>query len=218
MPERSGLVLAGGESRRMGRDKGLLELEGRPLVLWVVDRLRELAEELVVSTSPANDAAYRRIVPAGVACVPDEVPGTGPLGGWRTALSALRGEYVAMAPCDTPFYEVRLGEALFARASGHDAAVPRIGKWFEPLHGVYRREPLREAVRRTVAMGLSRPVHTYAHLDVAEMDESSLRAVDPDLASFWNANTPEDFERLRAHARQVAANPRRADPDAAGPR
>lgn len=199
-PERSGLVLAGGLSTRMGRDKGLLEIAGRPLVVWVLDRLREIVEETAVATSPANDAAYRAAVPAGTRCVPDETPNLGPLGGWRTGLAALRGEYVAVAPCDTPFYAPAIGRLLFGRAQGHDGAVPRIGKWFEPLHGVFRRARLQEAVDRTLASGLSRPVHTFAHLEIVQVLEDDLRTVDPDLASFWNANTPEELERLRARA------------------
>jgi len=198
--ERSGLVLAGGLSTRMGRDKGLLEIAGRPLVVWVLGRIQEIVEETAVATSPANDAAYRAVVPPTSRCVADETPNLGPLGGWRTGLAALQGEYVAVAPCDTPFYAPALGRLLLERAQGHDGAVPRIGKWFEPLHGVYRRERLREAVDRTMAAGLTRPVHTFAHLEIVQVTEPEIRTVDPDLASFWNANTPEELERLRARA------------------
>lgn len=207
LPDVSGLILAGGASTRMGRDKGLLELAGRPVVLWVLERLEAVAGEIAIATSPSNDADYRRIAPEGVRCVPDDVAGQGPLGGWLSGLPALHGSYVAVVPCDTPLYAPALGRLLVGRAWGHDGAVPRIGKYFEPLHGVYRREALLEATRRTIAAGLSRPVHTYAHLDIVEVREPELREADPELRSFRNANTPEDFALLRTLVATPDARP-----------
>ncbi len=197
MPHRSALVLAGGKSTRMGRDKGLIVLAGRPIVVWVIERLREVVEEVAVATSPTNDAAYRAVVPSGVPCVADTTPDLGPLGGWRWGLPALHGEYVAIAPCDTPLYAPALATLLFERAQGHDGAVPMLRGRFEPLHGVYLRPRLEEAVRRTLDAGQTRPIHTYAHLDVVEIAEDEVRRVDPEFESFMNANTPEELDRLR---------------------
>jgi len=197
---RSGLILAGGASERMGQDKGLLELGGRPLVLRVAARLSTIVDELAVATSPDNDAAYRRLFPREVRCVADATPHLGPLGGWQSGLPELHGEYVAIAPCDAPFYAPALGRLLFDRAAGHDGAVPKLRGEFEPLHGVYRRAPLMEAVRRTLAAGRMRPIHTYAHLNIVELSEPELRSADPQLESFLNANTPEEFALLRARA------------------
>lgn len=197
MPHRSALILAGGKSTRMGRDKGLIELAGRPLIVWVIERLRGVVEEIAVATSPTNDGAYRAVVPSGVECVRDTTPHLGPLGGWRWGLPALHGEYVAIAPCDTPLYAPALANLLFERAHGHDGAVPKLRGMFEPLHGVYRRQRLEEAVRRTLDAGQMRPIHTYAHLDIVEIPEDDVRRVDPEFESFMNANTPEDLDRLR---------------------
>lgn len=197
MPYRSALVLAGGKSTRMGRDKGLIVLAGRPLIVWVIERLREIVQEVAVATSPTNDAAYRAVVPAGVACVADTTPHLGPLGGWKWGLPALHGEYVAIAPCDTPLYVPALGALLFERAQGHDGAVPLLHGRYEPLHGVYLRSRLEEAVRRTLDSGQTRPIHTYAHLDVVEVAEDEVRQVDPEFKSFMNANTPEELDQLR---------------------
>lgn len=200
---RAGLILAGGLSSRMGRDKGLLELQDKPLILWVVDRMRPLVDEIVVSTSAANTSAYRRVLPEDVQCVPDAAAQMGPLGGWQTALPVLRGEYLAMAPCDAPLYSTALAEYLFDRARGHDGAVPRLQKYFEPLHAVYHREHLLDALKKTLAMGLNRPVHTYAHLDIVEVGEPEIRRIDADLDSFRTSNTPEEFERLKRRAGEL---------------
>ena len=200
---RSGLILAGGLSTRMGTDKGLLELAGRPLVVWVIGRLQEVVEDIALATSPTNDAAYRQVVPASVPCVPDTTPHLGPLGGWRWGLPTLQGAYVAIAPCDTPFYAPALGRLLFEEAEGHDGAVPNIGGRFEPLHGVYHREHLQEAVRRCIDAGQMRPIHTYDHLDIVEIAEDEVRELDPELESFMNANTPAEFDRLRSRSADV---------------
>lgn len=197
-PLRSGLILAGGMSMRMGRDKGLIEIGGRPLVVWVIGRLSEVVDEIAVATSPTNDAAYRAVVPGSVRCVSDETPHLGPLGGWRWGLPTLHGEYVAIAPCDSPLYAPELGRMLFDRAAGHDGAVPKLGDRYEPLHGVYHRQRLERAVLRTLGAGQSRPIHTYAHLDIVDVGETEVRRIDPDLESFMNANTPDELERLRS--------------------
>ena len=197
MSVRSGLILAGGLSSRMGREKGLIELGGRPIVLRVVDRLSDLVDEIVVATSPANDAAYRDVLPASVRTVADRAPNQGPLGGWQSGLPALRGDFVAIAPCDAPLYAPALGRLLLERARGHDGAVPFLAGRFEPLHGVYARERLQGAVERCIAAGRMRPIHTYAHLDVVRVEEADIRGADLSLESFMSANTPEELEVLR---------------------
>jgi len=101
------LVLAGGQSRRMGRDKARLVVQGEPLILRVVRRVKRVADEVLVVSRWPHEYAF-----TGVACVPDVLPGQGPLAGiWSGALVAA-GRYIAPVACDMPFVNPELLQAM----------------------------------------------------------------------------------------------------------
>ena len=140
--ECSGVVLAGGRSSRMGRDKAALELDGEPLLARVVGRLRA-ALPVVVVIGPAR---LHALVP-GVPVVPDEYPGAGPLGGLVTALRVVSTSRVFLAGCDMPFVApglVRAMALLAAEEPETDAVLLHspAGAGLEYLHGVYTRSCL----------------------------------------------------------------------------
>ncbi|MGE5945425.1 MAG: molybdenum cofactor guanylyltransferase MobA, partial [Betaproteobacteria bacterium] len=108
----TGVVLAGGMGRRMGGvDKGLLELRGRPLAAWVVDRLRPQVDHLLINANQNRE----RYAEFGCPVVADEIPDfAGPLAGLHAALSAATTPLVATAPCDSPFLPETLVSRLFS--------------------------------------------------------------------------------------------------------
>ena len=91
-------VWALGESRRMGRNKAFLEWEGRPLISTIEERLRQVADEVLIA---AND--IERFTPFADRCVPDVYPGVGTLGGLRAALRAAKNPLMLAVGCDMPF-------------------------------------------------------------------------------------------------------------------
>lgn len=109
MARPSGLILAGGEGRRMGgRDKGLVELRGRALVDWVIERVQPQVSELFISANRNLDEYGKR----GVPVLPDPLPGfQGPLVGMLAGLAAAREAWLLVVPCDVP----HLPEDLAAR-------------------------------------------------------------------------------------------------------
>ncbi len=189
----SGAVLSGGMSTRMGREKGLVVLGGRPLVAHVAAVLDEVADEVVVAVARGMGEAYRTALGPGMLIAEDELEGAGPIQGLITALGAARGEYVLVSPCDTPFLRADVCRAMAAKAKGRDGAVPVVAGKFEPLHGVYRRGRALEAFIATAAEGKRKPIQAYDRLDIDRVDAPALRALDPELESFWNLNTPEDL-------------------------
>lgn len=195
MTMRSAVLLAGGKGARMGSEKCLVTLEGRPLALWVLDALASVTDEVIVSVSTSPS---REVLDAleGLKAVMDDVEGLGPLGGLRSALGAAGGEYVAVAPCDVPLVRPDVYEVLFREAEGRDGAVPVVGGYYEPLVAVYRREAFLKAAEKVMDGGGIRPVMTYEHMDVAFVPEEALKQADPGLESFLNVNTPGDLEGL----------------------
>ncbi len=119
------VIQAGGESRRMGQDKGLVPFLGEPLILRALKRVAPIADELLVTTN--NPDAYRFL---GVALHSDILPGLGALGGLFTAISSARGDLVAVVACDMPFVSLPILSLAYERLSRDDAdvAIPKISQ------------------------------------------------------------------------------------------
>lgn len=171
----------------MGRDKAWLDVgDGRPIARRVIDVLSEVADEVFVV---ANDDRYRTL---GLRVVPDRFPDGGVLGGIATGVGAAAHERVLVAACDMPFLRAEVFRALVEHAEGVDAVVPRIGGEYETLHALYTKACL-QPMERALAAGRMRVISFFGDVRVRALDEADLRAVDPDLVSFTNVNTPEEL-------------------------
>ena len=133
-PARSGLVLAGGSSRRMGTDKALLTVEGRRLVDRVLAVLSEVADDLVCARGDRAPLGLD-----GVLEVTDAVPGAGPLAGLVSGLEAARHDLVAVLAVDLPSPSAAVLRHLAAQHAGQDAIVPVVAGRLQPLHAVWSR-------------------------------------------------------------------------------
>jgi molybdenum cofactor guanylyltransferase len=198
------LILAGGSSSRMGRDKAWLDLDGMPLVERVARRLLPIAGEVIFS---ANDAGPFREVIAGLpvpaAVVADVYVAAGPLAGLHAGLAAARYEAVVAVATDMPFVDHRVIERMMALCGEADAVVPRIlvegsgEPQPEPLHAIYRRSCL-PAIEAALSKGRRRMTSFLGDVSACYVDEEALRIVDPGLASFRNVNTPEEWNAIRS--------------------
>ena len=193
----TGVILAGGGSRRMGSEKARLMIAGEPLLRRTIRRLRgALAEVVVVGPAALADLAE------GALLLPDEQPGLGPLGGLATALHALVAERIFVVACDMPFVAPALVGAQVRLALARpaaDAVVLRSTHGTEYLHAVYARSalPLIEAQLRADERSL-RQLHS--RLTVAALTSAEAARYDVTGRSAFNANTPEDW----AHALELA--------------
>lgn len=179
----SGFVLAGGQSRRMGRDKAMLPAGGRTLVEHVANEVRRAAGSVTIVGDPSR---YGRL---GYEVIPDEQPGLGPLGGIATALGISRTAWNLVVACDMPSVDAELLITLLARAAAThpapDCVVPDGPTGPEPLCAVYHigaRGKIRAAIDRNILK--MRTVITI--LNTASVNV-------PDGNKFRNINTPEDW-------------------------
>ena len=130
----TGVVLAGGKSTRMGQDKALLEVDGKPLLLHAIEKLKPHVRELIVIGEPRK---YGHIWPD---VLPDEIPGLGPLGGIVTAMGAARHDRMLVLAVDVPGVNADLLERLkLELPENADALVPRHDGQLEPLVAAYHR-------------------------------------------------------------------------------
>jgi len=188
----TGVVLAGGQGRRMGGvDKGLVELDGRPLVAWVLERLAPQVDTLLVNANQ-NAARYATF---GHPVIGDAVGGfAGPLAGLHAALAAARTEWIVTVPCDSPFLPCDLVARLAAGAASAKATLA-VARTFDQPHPVFA------LVRADVAPHLSgflegggRKIDAwYATLAVVEVP------FDDEADAFRNINTAAEL--AAAHAR-----------------
>ena len=198
--EVTGVVLAGGRSHRMGRNKAFLELGGRPLIAHVVERLARVCAEVLVVASDVRPYAD-----LGVPVVPDRFQGVGVLGGLQAGLAAAAHDLTLAVGCDMPFLNPHLLRAMAGWARGFDVVVLRHGPadeseyvlFVEPLHAAYRRtcmSSLEEAIRA----GERRIVSFFSRVQVRYVTPDEVAPFDPDMRSFRNVNTPEEWEAVQA--------------------
>jgi len=190
---RSGIVLAGGSSTRLGEDKGLRLLAGKPLVNHIVDKICDHVNEvIVVVASEEQKEIYGQVVD-GV--VTDMHPEGSPLVGLLTGLSCCKGEYALAVACDMPFICDEAVEMLYAEAEGRDGAVfEKPNGWIEPLVAVYNVESALREAERLYREGDLRVRMIFLSLDdVSLIPVEQLRSVDPELYTFFDTDTEDRF-------------------------
>ena len=188
----SGVVLAGGRSSRMGRDKALLEIGGQSLACRQVDLLRQAGcTGIFLSGRPGVDYGM-----TGITILFDYRPDLGPMAGIHAALDAMTGTHLLVVPVDLPLLHPSLLALLNAACTTSAGAVFSGSDGLEPLVAIYPRA-LAEAARASLESG---------HLSVqafcrAAIADGLLRpvAIPPDeTRAFLNANHPEDLESIKA--------------------
>ncbi len=185
-----GLALAGGESRRMGRDKALLPWAGEDLLGHTLARLRAVVSEVRIVSGPEARHADRG-VPV------DTDAGTGALAGVLAGLSAARGRAGLVLAVDLPLVPSALLARLLERADDVDVVVPVSPRGAEPLCALYGPACL-EPIRRRMERGDLRMSAFWPDVRVRRLEPGELADLgDPELL-FLNVNTPPDFERARA--------------------
>jgi len=191
----SAVVLAGGEGQRMGANKALLEIDGQPLLNWVLARLQRLSDDVIVV---ARETAIWGHPPARL--VSDAYPGQGPLVGLHAGLHAARHPAALAVACDMPFLDLRLLRYMIVVGKAHDAVVPRLSGLTEPLHAIYRVEPCLRAIETVLDAGSRKMTSFLGCVEVRYVEEHEIDLFDPDHLSFFNVNTPEDLQRGEALA------------------
>jgi len=187
-------VLAGGQSRRMGRDKAFLFVGNRPVIQRVFERVLPLSDDLIlVTNTPDKYALYTHC-----RITTDVYPGRGALGGIYSALMAARYQHCLVVACDMPFLNTRLLKYL-ARLAGfydYDVVVPVISGRWETLHAVYSKRCLKP-IEQCLHQDQLRVCDFFGNVHLCAVEQHRLERFDPLLRSFLNMNTPEEWQRLQ---------------------
>jgi len=180
------VILAGGLSRRMGRDKAALPAGDGTLIEHIARRLAPVVEETIVA-----GASGRHHLP-GTTMVDDRYPGLGPLAGIHAGLLVARSPLVWVVGCDLPDVNPGLAALMCGLAGGVDAVVPRLDSEPQGVCAVYDRG-LAPRIERLLAAGERRLKMLLTASKVRYVTPDELRPVDPELRSFRNINTPAEY-------------------------
>ncbi len=189
-----GIVLCGGQSRRMGTPKAWLPFGDEPMLSRVVTALAAVVDPVVVIAGPGQEVPTLH---PNVAVVRDSVPHRGPLVGLSTGLGALSGcaDAAYVSSCDVPLLQPEFVRFLVDQLGEEAIVAPWDGERYHPLSAVYRHSvlPEIEAMLREECFRLTLLLHRCT---VRRILTDNLREVDPDLRSLKNINTPEDYQAL----------------------
>ena len=199
--KKSAIILAGGFSKRFGRDKGLVELGGKPLIFHVLDRVARVVDEsLVVVSSESQRDAFTPFVGPETKVVIDKYSLQSPIVGALTGFETASGEYSLLLPCDTPFVSKEIASLLFDLCVNRGAVVPRWpNRYIEPLHAVYYTKSALNASETAYKEKKLDLRSVIANLrEVRYISTLVLQQMDPKLVTFFNVNTPEDLKRAES--------------------
>jgi len=185
-------IQAGGQSSRMGQDKALVHLMGKPLIEHVLDRISGLGDEILITTNRPQDYDY-----LGFRTAQDSTPGSGALAGLKTALQAAQGEKILVLACDLPFVNKDLLKHIISRSDQADVTVPFRGGEYEPFLAIYAKTCL-SAIEESLKAGKMRMISFYPLVKVLALDEREITRFDPRGLSFFNINTPDELAKAES--------------------
>ncbi len=186
----TGIILSGGKSARMGRDKAFIKINGTPIIQRIYDIFKRCFNEIIIVTNQKE--AY-----AGFEAkiVNDLIANRGALGGLYTGLYLSFYPYSFCVACDMPFLNESLIRYLVGQTNGYDAVVPRTEDGLQPLHAVYSKSCLKP-IKDLMDIGKYKIIDFYPLIRIKIIEEPEFINLDRMKKSFVNINTPEDMVLL----------------------
>jgi len=189
--EATGVILAGGKSRRMGFDKAFLPVGREAMIERIAAELVEVFPEVLISAR--SEDFGRRL---GIEVVPDLFTGGGPLSGIHAVLKRSRYPRCRVVACDMPFINIDLARFMVGQSKGFDVTVPKHGIYLQPLFAVYSKDCI-PTIEKFLELKRNKVVDFYPYVRVNYVDETLLRTFTDIETAFFNVNTPADLEKAR---------------------
>jgi len=184
----TGIILAGGKSIRMGQDKGLFEMAGKPMIQHVIDHIEPLCDQILIS---ANMEEYKRF---GYPVDKDDIKDIGPVGGIISCLPHAKNEKCVIISCDLPFVSTEMLKKLIILSSTYEITIPRIDEYLQPLCGIYVKK-IFQKVKCLVQEGQFSIQNIVQQFDLNIVDQSDLKNIDVQ-SELRNINRLSDLARF----------------------
>ena len=187
----TGVILAGGQSRRMGQDKAFLPFGKGLLIERVIEVVQQVTADVILITNTPE--RYQRF---GLPMFSDVIAEAGSLGGIYTGLVSAKTPYSLCLACDMPFVKPTFLRFLCRTAAEADVVIPRNAEDFQPLCAVYS-QVCRDTIRHTIEVGQLKITGFFDQVRVRVIDGDLLTRYDPPDVMFFNANTPEEYAKAQ---------------------
>jgi molybdopterin-guanine dinucleotide biosynthesis protein A len=187
----TGVILAGGQSRRMGQDKAFLPFGKGLLIERVIEVVQQVTADVILITNTPE--RYQRF---GLPMFSDVIAEAGSLGGIYTGLVSAKTPYSLCLACDMPFVKPTFLRFLCRTAAEADVVIPRNAEDFQPLCAVYS-QVCRDPIRHKIEVGQLKITGFFDQVRVRVIDGDLLTRYDPHDVMFFNANTPEEYAKAQ---------------------
>ena len=191
------IILAGGRGSRIGEDKPFLNLQNKSLIQILINKIIDVCNHIIiVSNNPDSYSSFPGEYDNKIHIVKDIEPDKGVLMGLYTGLMHSETLYNFVISCDIPFFKPELAQYFWELKEGYDIVIPKICNRSEPLHAVYSRNCI-EHIERSLSQNLKRLICFHEYVKVRHVEQIEFDHLDPDLISFFNINTPSDYQKAK---------------------
>lgn len=192
MQPASAAVLVGGKSKRMGKNKALINIGSGSIVEITINKIRPFFQEIILVTNKVE--SYSRL---NIPMVSDTYKNCGPLGGIHAALKAASFEFVFIVACDMPFIEPKFVEYILKSVEqDYDIVIPRVNDYYEPLHALYSKRCL-PVIESCLNEGELKATSIWPYLKVKFVDREEINRFADPVKVFFNINTPVDLNKAK---------------------
>jgi len=188
----AGVILAGGLSKRYGKNKAFLKIGGIRLIDRITEEMKSIFERVILVTNEKKDYEY-----LGIPMVEDLIKGLGPMGGIYTGLMSISDQAGFFVACDIPFINGQLIRYMVDIRDSHPAVVPLVDNEIEPLHAVYARSCLGPIMNLIDSKHYQVRLF-YDQIPVRYVKEDEIRKFGSPSRAFLNINTPDEFTRIQS--------------------
>lgn len=190
----SGVILAGGNSHRMGQNKALLKLRGETLIQRVVSILQPLFEEILIVTNTPKEYSMLE----NVRFVQDyyQVEKKSALVGLYSGLLAAKNEFIFIVGCDMPLLKSSFIRYMKEKSGNQDILIPHVNGYYEPLHAIYSKRCL-PVIKNHLDQKDYRIKSFFSDVNLEIIEEPIIKKFDPDLDSFLNINHYQEYIALK---------------------
>ena len=187
------IILAGGKSTRMGFDKALMKIRGKPIVEIIIQQLRSVFEDIILVTNKPDEFTGLDVMITG-----DILKDSGPLGGIHAGLVLSKSKYAFLTACDMPVISPDYAKYMMETAAKHlpHAVISDKGDWIEPFHALYSKD-LADDIKTNVQAGKYKIFDVIKEKNIIRISEKKVREYSPGLDIFINLNHNKDLEEFK---------------------
>lgn len=187
----TGVILAGGLSKRYGQNKAFLEVGGIRLIDRITKEMQNIFKRVILVANEKKCFEY-----LGIPIIEDLIKGLGPIGGIYTGLMSISDQAGFFVACDMPFINRQLVNYMVDIKDNHAAVVPSIANEVEPLHAIYSQSCLKP-IRNLIDSKRYQVRLFYDQISVRYVKEDEIMKFASPSKAFLNINTPDEFAKIQ---------------------